>query len=125
MTFTSPIHEERFANMVRQEDMSPYDIERASLFFILTGNDDLYGKRNYIYSIEEHGICMCLESSEVDFSSSAQALIRLGFNLYNGWSDEFTTPMSIFGYLDSRNLLLAKNAVKIRFQSRFWKGMQY
>ena len=105
--------------------MFPHDVERASLFFIITGNDDLYKKRNHIYNIEEHGICLCLECQDVDFPSSGRALIRLGFNLYNGWADSLTTPISILGCLDSQNLLLVEIALKIRFQNGFWKSVQY
>jgi hypothetical protein len=119
------MHRERFAKMAHQDKMSPYDVERASLFFIITGNDDLYKKRNHIYNIEERGICFCLECQDVDFSSSGRALIRLGFNLYNGWTDRLTTPISILGGLDSQNLLLVEMALKIRFQYGFWKSMQY
>lgn len=125
MSFTSPIHRERFAKMAHQDGMFPYDVERASLFFIITGNDDLYKKRNHIYHTEEHGIHLCLECQDVDFSSSGRALIRLGFNLYNGWSDSRTTPISILGCLDSQNLLLAEIAFKIRFQYGFWKSVKY
>lgn len=125
MPFTSTIHRERFVSMVRQDSMHPHDVERASLFFIITGNDDLFKKRNHIYCMKDHGICICLESSEVDFPSSGRALIRLGFNLYNGWSDSLTTPISILGCLDSHNLLLVEIALKIRFQYGFWKSVQY
>lgn len=125
MSFTSPMHKERFAKMAHQDDMFPYDVERASLFFIITGNDDLYKKRNHIYNMKEHGICLCLEHQDVDFSSSGRALIRLGFNLYNGWTDSLTTPISILCCLDNQNLLLVEIALKIRFQYGFWKSMQY
>lgn len=125
MSFTSSLHRERFANMAHQDGMFSYDVERASLFFIITGNDVLYKKRNYIYDIENHEICLCLDYQDVDFPSSSRALIRLGFNLYNGWSDSLTTPISIFGCLDSHNLLLVEVALKIRFQYGFWNSFQY
>jgi len=65
--------------------------------------------------MEEHCIRSCLDGGGIDFSTSMRSLIRLGFNLYNGWSDSHTTPLSILGCLDSNNLLLAGIAVMIRF----------
>ena len=38
----------------------------------------------------------CLSSTEVDFSSSSRNLIRIGFNLYNGYMDEIMNPLWIF-----------------------------
>ncbi len=115
--FISSAHKERFISMMIEDNMSPSDSERASLFYIITGNDDLYLKRRFIYDPYEHSICDCLDDTNVDFSSGMRSLIRLGFNLYNGWSDGYTTPISLLGCLDSRNLLLAGNAIMIRFNS--------
>lgn len=113
--FLSSAHKERFINMMIEDNMSIHDLERASLFYIITGNDDLYRKRKFIYNTCEHSIRACLNDANVDFSASMGSLIRLGFNLYNGWSDIYTTPMSLIRSLDNQNLLLARNAIIIRF----------
>ncbi len=99
--------------------MSPSDSERASLFYIITGNDDLYRKRRFIYDLSEHSIRDCIDDANIDFSSGMRSLIRLCFNLYNGWSDRHTTPLSLLGSLDSLSLLLAGNAKMIRFNRSF------
>lgn len=121
--FISDTHKERFTTMIIEDDMSPGDVERASLFYIISGNEDLYRKRRYIYDTYEHCIRTCLDNTEVDFSSGMKSLIRLGFNLYNGWSDRYTTPMSLLGSLDNCNLRLAGNAIMTRFNSSFRKGL--
>lgn len=113
--FVSSAHKERFISMMIEDDMSSCDLERASLFYIITGSDDLYVKRRFIYDLSEHCICDCLNNADTDFSSGMCSLIRLGFNLYNGWSDRHTTPLSLLSSLDSLNLLLAANAIMIRF----------
>lgn len=117
--FISPVHRERFIDMAAEDGMYLGDSERASLFYLIAGNDDLYRKRRFIYDPAEHRIRICFENPSVDFSSGAGALVRLGFNLYNGWSDKYTTPLSILGSLDSRNLQLAGNAIMIRFNRSF------
>lgn len=83
------------------------------MFYILSGSSDLFSKRNYIYDFDERCISIdCLDSDKVDFSTSAKALIRLGFNLYNGYSDDRT---SIFYSLDSSNYNLAMFSTDLRF----------
>ena len=121
--FVSPLHRERFMLMAAEDGMVPRDSERASLFYLIAGNKDLYGKRRFIYDPAGHCICACLDNPDVDFSSGAGALVRLGFNLYNGWSDRHTTPLSLLGSLDSNNLQLAGNAIMIRLNRQFLEDL--
>jgi len=118
--FVSLTHRDYYLSMVIEDDMSPSDIERASLFYIISGNDDLFRKRRFIYNSREHCIKTCLNNNKVDFSSGMRSLIRLGFNLYNGWSDEYTTPLYLLGSLDAQNRKLAENALLIRFNRDFF-----
>jgi len=118
--FIGSAHREQYGNMVLEDGMFFGDRERASLFYIISGNKDLYKKRRYIYNSDEHCIKRCIDNKNVDFSSGMRSLIRLGFNLYNGWSDEYTTPINLFGSLDEQNLELAENALQIRFNRDFF-----
>jgi len=122
-SFLSGKHMKNYLDLVMEDQMCIGDVERASLFYIISGNDDLYRKRRFIYDPKDHSIKRCLDNTDVDFSSSIKALIRLGFNLYNGWSDEYTTPVNLLGCLDDNNRKLARNALKIRFDSSFYYGM--
>ncbi len=121
--FLSSKHMENYLDLVMEDQMCTGDVERASLFYIISGNDDLYRKQRFIYDTKDHSIKRCLDNTDVDFSSSIKALIRLGFNLYNGWSDEYTTPVDLLGCLDDNSRKLAKNAIQIRFDSSFYYGM--
>ena len=118
--FLSSKHMENYIDLVMEDQMCTRDVERASLFYIISGNDDLYRKRRFIYDPKDHSIKRCLDNTDVDFSSSIKALVRLGFNLYNGWSDEYTTPVDLLGSLDNNNKKLARNAIQIRFDSSFY-----
>lgn len=116
MTFLNKLHEQRFDFLTQEDVTSPYDNERQALFYILSGNSDLFSKRNYIYDFDERCISIdCLDSDKVDFSTSAKALVRLGFNLYNRYSDDRTNPMDIFYSLDSSNYNIAMFATDLRF----------
>ncbi len=121
--FLSSKHMENYIDLIMEDQMCTRDVERASLFYIISGNDDLYRKRRFIYDPKDHSIKRCLDNTDVDFSSSIKALVRLGFNLYNGWSDEYTTPVDLLGCLDDNNRNLARNAIQIRFDSSFYYGM--
>lgn len=109
-------HRNRFAGLMAADDTAFNDTERISLFYIISGSEELYSKRSHVYDFESHGIKRCMKSKEVDFSSGMCGLLRLGFNLYNGYKDNNTTPLDVFWNLDSDNRQLAYNAMKLRFK---------
>ena len=106
--------EDRYEELLKKDKTAEDDRERKSLFYILAGNLDLYGKVNYIYDFDERMIkSECLDSEEVDFCSSSRKLIKLGYNLYN--SSNGADVMDTFYILDNDNFELALNAIKLRF----------
>lgn len=108
-------HKERFKEMIEQDKTHSKDTERLSLFYIISGNEELYRKRRYIYDTYDHRIFSNFENNGIDFSYGLKSLIKLGYNLYNGWSDSDTTPLRLLGSLDSNNIELARHAIAIRF----------
>ncbi|NMA65615.1 MAG: hypothetical protein GX957_05150 [Clostridiaceae bacterium] len=108
-------HKEWYDQLLKEDGTHPDDRERMALFFVISGNRDLYQKRSFIYDFKKHHILDCLSNREVDFSSGSKALIRLGFNLYNGYSDEESSPFSLMCHLDGENRKLALDAISIRF----------
>lgn len=102
---------------MKADQTSYFDKERQSLFYILSGNTDLYQKKDFIYDSKYHLLIPYLRPQDggTDFSGSARALVRLGSNLYNGESSEESNVSAIFGGLDEQNRMLALNAIKIRF----------
>jgi hypothetical protein len=120
MKFLDKQHILGYHKMIQRDNTYPTDHERQALFYILSGNLDLANKVNHIYDFMDHSICPeCLQSTQVDFSSSAKSLIRLSFNLYNNYAGESTTPLDIFYNLDERNYNLVLNGIHVRF-----KGME-
>lgn len=117
MKYLSDEHEKRFKKMVTEDNTSIYDIERQSLFYILSGNTDLYNKKRNIYDYNNHCIIKCIDQKEnvVDLTSGSKALVKLGFNLYNGYNQSNTSVWDIFVSLDMENSILALNAIKLRF----------
>jgi hypothetical protein len=96
-----------------------HDWERIVLFYIISGNEDLYVKKKAIYDFFDNKIMPeCLMTDKVDLCSSSKALIRLGFNLYNGYIDSYTNPLFLLYGLDSKNLFIAYQAILLRFQGR-------
>lgn len=113
--FILPNQKVRYEELLGRDGTHPEDTERIALFYLISGNSDLYRKCSYIYDFKNHQIRDCLLGHEVDFSSSCKSLIRLGFNLYNGYNDEVTSPYYLLHHLDSGNRTLAMNAMAIRF----------
>ncbi|MBN4074800.1 hypothetical protein JYT99_02595 [bacterium AH-315-E09] len=115
-SFKDDEHFDRYIYLEKLDQMHPNDTDRQPLFFIISGNDDLFAKRNHIYDFKDNSINLdCLDSEKVDFSSSSKALIRLGFNLYGGYTDKYTSPVEIFCKLDENNHHIAKSAIDIKF----------
>lgn len=117
-------HKEKMKTMIKVDQTHLGDCERLTLFYIISGNWDLYNKRNLLYNAKNHTINLEFEESNVDFSSGMKSLIKLGYNLYNGWSDDYTTPIDIFCSFDEGNFKLADMAMKIRFNQNLLKELQ-
>lgn len=104
--------EERLNYLLENDGTHEGDLERKALFYILAANSDLYSKVHHIYDFEKHSIKVaCLESEDVDFCSSSRALVKLGFNLYNGYPADVLKTLSV---LDEGNFKAALEAMKIR-----------
>ena len=102
--------------LIKKANIHKDDIERKTLFYIISGNNDLSIKQDFIYDFNENFINLdTLNSKDIDFCSSSKSLIRLGFNLYNGYSDDYTNPLCLLQNLDSKNYILANNAINMRF----------
>ncbi len=117
--FIDKCHQTRYTQLIDEAKIHEHDLERQSLLYILSGNEDLYLKRNNIYDFYENMIVTdCIISEKVDFCSSSKALIRLAYNLYNGYWDEYTNPLDLLCGLDSKNLFLAYQAILMRLQGK-------
>ena len=115
MRFLNTEHENKLMNLIQRDGTHLKDKERISLFYILSGNADLFAKSGFIYDFRNHQIEPdCLLDGRVDFCSSSRALIRLGYNLYNCYQDDMTTPLDILSGLDADNYLLALESLDIR-----------
>lgn len=116
MIFLDNIHKNNYAKLMSLARINSNDIEREALFYIISGNDDLFKKCKYIYNFEENCIISnVLTSNKVDLTTSSKALIRLAFNLYNGFKDNNTDPLNLFYSLDYSNYRIASYAMNIRF----------
>jgi len=116
MQFLNKEHAVNFNELIQKDNTHPRDTERYSLFYIIAGNEDLFRKIKFLYDFESNGIkANCLDDGNVDLSSSAKALVRLAFNLFNSYEDKYTTPIDIFYSLDDKNYSLAMNSIDIRF----------
>jgi len=110
-------HGKRLASLVREDGTECWDLERISLFYIIAGNEDLYRRRNAIYDFNERCIKTHLRDGSEDFPSGQRSLIKLGFNLFNGYREDCMTPMDLFWNLNNRNTRIAHDAIGLRFST--------
>lgn len=124
MYFLNEDHAYNFQNMILKDKTHSNDRERFALFYVIGGSEDLFLKIRHIYNFKNHEINpYVLTSGEVDLCSSSKALVRLAYNLYNGFDDNFSTPYDLFRILDTRNFLIAKGAIELRFGMDIGKQM--
>jgi len=119
--FLNEVHKERFNQLVQKAKINQGDSERKALFYILSGNDDLFLQVNKIYNFKENWICETEETEDGDrcipgvlTSSGTKKLLNLGLQLYNSGLNK-QSVMDTFSGLDSNNFKLAINAIQIRF----------
>jgi hypothetical protein len=79
MRFLNTEHENKFIKLIQRNGTHPKDKERISLFYILSGNADLFTKSDSIYDFRNQQIEPdWLQDGRVDFCSSSRALMGRG-----------------------------------------------
>jgi len=116
MKFLSMEHENQLLRLLQRDGTHNGDMERLALLYIISGNADLYSKVNSIYDFTTHQIEPdCLYDGGVDFCGSSRALVKLAYNLFNGYQDTNVSPLELLSGLDADNFNLATESMKIRF----------
>ncbi|WP_052210450.1 DUF6075 family protein [Thermoanaerobacter sp. YS13] len=114
--FISKAHEQRFFELLARDNTRKEDIERQSLFYLLSGIDSLYyeeGKLSVeeIYDFSEHTIKPECLAGLTQLTREERKLIALAFNLYNNFS---ITPLEAFHGLSKEAFDLAISAIALR-----------
>lgn len=105
-------HLERFIELTNIDNTNINDTERKALFFIISGNAELWDNRTKIYDTKKHMI-NSRSINKLPISSSAKAMLLASLNLYNSYKClDFT---STFSCLDNKNLNIMLNGIVIRF----------
>lgn len=122
LEFLSDEHKKNFWTITNEDkNFSNNDIERTALFFIIAGSDELFLHRHDLYDFRERGIKINVNEdgpeiqAEPWHTSGTKALIRLAYNLYNGFDDGNCTPTKLLSSLDIENFSLALRAIQMRF----------
>ena len=120
MEFLNSQHEENFNNLIKKAEVRNGDIERKSLFYIISGNNDLFKQVNNIYNFKDDELQERKETLEGDLyfpnvltSNSSQKLLNLAVQLFNNTKDQ--NVLDTFSGLDSENFQIALNAIRLRF----------
>lgn len=114
--FLDERHKERFTTLLIDAELSSSDLERAALFYIIAGNNELFNNRHSIYNF---GNNMLKDRKLISkLSSSGKNLVKLGINLYNSCAQKGINVCDLFSILDSTNRTIALNAICIRFRMK-------
>lgn len=116
MNFLNQNHKNRFFEIINEDGTDLNDLNRKSLFYIISGNDELFNNRHYIYDFNKRWIVPD-NLGQVSFSKISLALIELAYNLYNNFSSGSIS--NIFEVLDKDNFKLAVEGLKVRFNMDF------
>ncbi len=106
----------RYVSLLVKSGIERSDCERKALFYILSSTDLLYAKLETVYNLEKNQVIALNKKQKGEFTLPERILIRLGYNLLNGYSDEYTNPRYIFHY-DDEIRFIAYNAILVRFNT--------
>ncbi|MGX8797608.1 DUF6075 family protein [Fusibacter sp. JL298sf-3] len=116
MYFIDKNHVTNYQKLLFQDHTHPKDIRRKSLFYIISGNEDLYLRRYSIYDFEIHEILpFNLVDELMSLGGGGRMLLRLAYNLYNGFDDGKLTPRDVFYVMNKRDFIVAKGGIDMRF----------
>lgn len=112
--FLNKGHKTRFEALLLRADLELWDLERISMFYIFAGKEELTRKVSALYDFQERSIYSTDFGERADFSGGFTGLIKIAYNLFNSFNQvNFCSAMS---NLDDDNLMIALEAIKIRFK---------
>ena len=106
---------ERLKVIVNRDNTAGDDTERLALFYIIASNSELYESIEEIYNFKTRSILLSRnEENYSEWSSGAQALLKLAFHLYNPAICKY--PINeIFKSLDQENTTTAIKAIRLKY----------
>ncbi len=123
MEFIDELHECRYNTLIKIDNTHIADVERRALLYILSSEsffhriDELYhfdDRCIRLYKIYNNADGGEMLKASTNFSSSERMLITVAYNLFNGYTEEYMSPVYLFRYSDEIAFLVM-NAIKIRF----------
>lgn len=112
--FVDDAHMRAFYNCMELSCATVHDLERQSLFFILTHNEFYRENIKRIYNFNENCIYLEKYENENTYSSGENTVIQLAYNLFNGYGD--CDVCSMFKSIDILSFEVCINAIRIRFK---------
>lgn len=114
MDFLNEKHKRRYMEALSKSRISEYDRERQALFYIMTGNSELYKYLDDIYDFQNNKIKREVIVKLGYLSSGVRRLMHLGLHLFNDRNPLDGTIVDLLCGLDKNNRKLAFNAMEIR-----------
>jgi len=106
----------RYVQLLIKSDIERSDSERKAFLYILSSSESLYNKLNLVYNLSKNQVIFFNQKLKGEFTVSERLLLRLAYNLFNGYADEYTTPRETF-HFDDDIRFIAFNAILTRFNA--------
>lgn len=115
MKFINFNHETRFYRLTNIGKLSSYDSVRESVFYLLSGSDDLYNNIEKIYNLEERSLYTFGKYKELLLNDESVILLNVVYQLGENSYDSLTIN-TVFNNLNDINKKLVLNAIKLRYK---------
>ncbi len=105
MHFINERHVMRYFQALKEYGINPRDNERKALMYCLSSMESIYNRMDKVYNKASQGIVLHktgpgndMADYTVDpcFGGLEKIIIRLGFNLYNGYIDANVNPRALY-----------------------------
>ena len=122
MEFLNNEHKEKYYEYIERDKTSDFDVERKSMFYILSSDESIYNRIHSLYDFTDHSILFeSYFKIKNLLSSSHSKMVYLAYQLYNNFKlQDFDrkelTITEIFGALDEENFKVCINALNMRFK---------
>ncbi|WP_415465241.1 DUF6075 family protein [Clostridium saccharoperbutylacetonicum] len=123
--FIDEDHKEKFNELMKNDNARDTDVERKALFYIVSGNEELYFQRDKIYNFKSHQIELGnYIEGKIMLSGGTNRMLYLAYHLYNGFNferidenkkDYELSINDIFSGIDIKGYKVCINALNIRF----------
>lgn len=114
MRYVNQKHRDRYRKLITIDHTDEEDLERKSLFYLLSSCEELWTSVYQIYDFEERSLYADAET-RIPVSGAVLRMLELGRKLFSGHCKDYNDVKHLFSNLDIENFEVCMYAVRIFF----------